>query len=1005
MGELMRPIPFGKLMAWALQEYKEQNCIFGVRKEKFFKATDSSMCIFDTNISSPVGPAAGPNSQLAQNIVAAYLAGSRFIELKTVQKMDGAELRACISRPCINAEDEGYNVEWSTELTVQEAYDEYAKAWVALFVLGKELGLSNGCDFVFNMSVGYDLEGIKTKKIDQYIEEMKDASNAPIFKESIAWLHDNVANFANVNDADIDAISPHIGNSVTLSTLHGCPPHEIERIAKYLLEEKKLHTFVKCNPTLLGYEQARHVLDTMGYSYVDFDTHHFENDLQYEDGVVMLRELRQYANERNLQFGVKITNTFPVKIQKKELPGEEMYMSGRALLPLSIHVASKLATEFDGDLPISYSGGADAFNIEAMLDVGIRPITVATTILKPGGYERLHQLAMLAQPLLNQLPKKLQAQNLQNLADDLLQDSFYQKDNRPVDSRKTESPLPLFDCFKAPCKDGGCPIEQQIPEYLQLVSRENFAEAFRVIAIDNALPSLTGTICNHNCQHKCTRLDYDHPLQIRSAKLLAANAAQEEYTREITALPLQSNKKVAIVGAGPAGIAAANYLRRNGIAVTVFEKREKPFGIVEYVIPEFRIDGNALQRDYEMALKRGAEFRFSCEQKNPSTLLEEYDYVILAVGAWEEGPAAVSEGQELTVDALRFLEDSKAGVCKNKLGKRVAVVGGGDVAMDCARVAKRAKGVENVSLVYRRTRQFMPASKEEIQLAREDGVDIVELHAPLSFNGSALECEKMQLGNWDESGRRGIIGTGEKVSLAFDSVICAVGARVDNSLFETMGLALDARKGVQLNDALESSMPGLYVAGDCKSGPATIVSAMGDAKTITKDILRKENLPHDFERIALPLSCKEAAFRKGIMRKASHDKNDASRCLSCEQICEICCDVCPNRANIAIQVPGFENQMQVVHIDGMCNECGNCGIFCPHKGNPYLNKFTMFWSEADFDHSENCGFLPLSQNRFRLRLEDKSVCEADLHDGNLPKQMVAIIESLQKNMPYLFINQ
>ncbi len=1001
MGEMMRPIPFGKMIHWALREYKEQGRIFGVRKEKFYVGKQPLTSIFGTEITSPVGPAAGPNSQLAQNIVASYLAGSRFIELKTVQKMDGAELRACISRPCINAEDEGYNVEWSTELTVQEAFDEYVKGWVALFVLGKELGLSNGCDFVFNMSVGYDLEGIQTKKIDDYIEGMKDASHSPIFKECLAWLRENIEQFENVCLEDIDAISPNVGNSVTLSTLHGCPPAEIERIAKYLLEEKKVHTFVKCNPTLLGYSEARRVLDEMGYEYVAFDTHHFDNDLSYADGVEMLKELQEYAKKRNLQFGVKITNTFPVQIQKQELPGEEMYMSGRALLPLSIHVASKLATEFDGKLPISYSGGADAFNLADMLTVGIRPITVATTILKPGGYERLHQLAMLSEPLAGSLPSHINATNLAALANQLLRDPFYQKDNRPVDSRKTDSPLPLFDCFKAPCKDGGCPIEQQIPEYLQLISHEKYSEAFRVIAIDNALPGLTGTICNHNCQNKCTRLDYDHPLKIRHAKLLAANAAQDAYTKDILPSSLRSDKKVAIVGAGPAGIAAANYLRRNGVAVTVFEKREKPFGIVEYVIPAFRIEENILQRDFDMAVKRGAEFRFGCEIQNPADLRKEYDFVIVAVGAWKEGPAAVSQGQELTLDALRFLEDSKAGTMAHSLGKRVAVVGGGDVAMDCARVAKRAAGVENVTLVYRRTRQFMPASKEEIELACLDGVDILELHAPLRFDGSSLACEKMQLGAWDESGRRSILGTGEEVSLSFDTVICAVGARVDSSIFETTGLSLDSRNRPELSNALESSMAGLYIAGDCKRGPSTIVAAMGDAKAITKDILQKLSLSHDFERISLPLSDGEANFRKGIMRKASSEYTDTSRCLSCEQLCELCCGVCPNRANISVALPGFSANAQIVHIDGMCNECGNCGIFCPHKGNPYKDKFTLFWTEEDFNDSENRGYLPLDGQLYRFRLEDGTVCDADLNDARLPKEMVAVIQKIEQDMPYI----
>ena len=317
MSEIMRPMSFAQIMTWALREYNRHGRIFGVRKEKFYVNTSGTrMSIFGAALGSPVGPAAGPNSQLAPNIIAAYLTGSRFMELKTVQKIDGEELRKCVPRPCINAQDEGYNVEWSTELTIPEAFEEYAKAWIAIHALAKVAGVANERDFAFNMSVGYDLEGIRSPKIDNYIESMKNAADTPVWKESIAWLRDNIGDIPNVELADIDAISPRISDSVTLSTLHGCPPEQIELMAKHLLQEKKVHAFVKCNPTLLGYEKARALLDGMGYDYVAFGEHHFKNDLQYADAIGMLGRLMEYAAERNRAFGVKITNTFPVKITR-----------------------------------------------------------------------------------------------------------------------------------------------------------------------------------------------------------------------------------------------------------------------------------------------------------------------------------------------------------------------------------------------------------------------------------------------------------------------------------------------------------------------------------------------------------------------------------------------------------------------------------------------------------------------------------------------------------------
>lgn len=1001
MSELMRPMPFNHLMNWALQEYHEQGRVFGIQKEKFYKNTSGAhITLFGEKLASPIGPAAGPNSQLAQNIIASYLAGSRFVELKTVQKMDGDELRACVPRPCINAQDEGYNVEWSTELTVPQALEEYVKAWLAIHVLAKEFGLANGRDFAFNMSVGYDLDGIQTEKINNYIEGMKDASHTDVWQNSMDWLNQNMGRFSKVTAADVAAISPQVSNSITLSTLHGCPPAEIERIAKYLLDEKKVHTFVKCNPTLLGYEFARNILNEMGYSYVSFDEHHFQNDLQYTDAVAMLKRLLAFGKERNLSFGVKITNTFPVQIKRKELPGEEMYMSGRALFPLSINVAAKLAQDFDGKLPISYSGGADAFNIKGILRTGIQPITVATTILKPGGYERLQQLAEMLEPIMRPEWLGVNKEELATLAADVPSEAFYRKENRPVTSRKTEVPLTLFDCFQAPCKNGGCPIQQQIPEYLRLVAEGKYTEAFEVIAIDNAAPSVTGTLCNHACQGKCTRIDYDSSLEIRNAKLLAAGAAEEAYTHSLQAGELKTDKKAVVVGAGPAGIAAALFLRRSGVAVTVLEKRARPFGIVEYVIPEFRISADAIQRDFAMAEKQGVNFQFNVKDVDVAKLRGEYDFVVLAVGAWKEGIPAVKTGQEHLWDALDFLEKSKEANCQLTLGKRVAVIGGGDVAMDCARAAKRAPGTSEVTLVYRRTREFMPASPEEIRLAVEDGVEILELHAPASYNKETLSCEKMALGEWDASGRRGIVGTGEKVELPYDTVICAVGAQVDNTLFEAAGIALDGKGRPVVSHACESSLPGVYIAGDCKAGPSTIVGAIADAKHAAIDILAKLNLPNHFERVEQPQALDTLYERKGRLVPATEENIDGYRCLACDTLCEICCDVCPNRANVRIVVPGFANPHQILHVDGLCNECGNCGIFCPHQGNPYQDKLTVFWSEADFEDSKNRGFLRLENGQYKLRLEDGEIITASLSDAKVPPQWASLINTVVTQYPY-----
>ena len=1062
MSEIMRPITFPGLISRVKGEYNNHGSVFGIRKEKFFRPASgengngvSGLELFGTRVASPLGPAAGPHSQLAQNILTAYLAGARFIELKTVQPMDGEELRKAVARPCINSTDECYNVEWSTELTVAEAQEEYIKAWFLCHIFAKEFDIAEKCDFIFNMSVGYSLEGIKSAKIDSYIEGLKNARNTDVWKRCYEYIAANVAGsgtaaaFKRFTKKDLDDVSPVVSNSITLSTLHGCPREEIEKIAAYLLTEKGMHTYIKCNPTLLGYETARRLLDEMGYNYVSFDDHHFKNDLQFNDAVDMLRRLKAFAAERKLGFGVKITNTFPVQIKKSELPGEEMYMSGRALFPLSINVAKRLSDAFSGELPISYSGGADFFNLREILETGIRPVTLATTILKPGGYERLAQLSELAEKTIagtngaSAPGGVIDVKAISALVESLPGRKRYRKEYRQTGSVKPNSSfliphssLPLFNCFKAPCREDDCPIHQNIPEYLAAVAAGKYSEAFGIIARDNTAPSITGTICDHRCQHNCTRLDYEDPLQIRQAKLCAAENAEEEFTASITPVKIKTEKSSAIIGAGPAGIAAAVFLRRNGVPVTVYEKRDRPFGIVQHVIPSFRISDEAIFRDFQMAVKLGVEFVFNTTVSSISEQQKKHPFIVIATGAWtEENPFPTSNSPLPAsysplpaphfIDALRFLEDSKKSKCSLDLGKKVAVLGGGDVAMDCARAAKRNRGVESVAIVYRRTREFMPSQHEEQDLALAEGVLFMELLAPESYTSGILVCKVMRLGAYDDSGRRSIEETGKISELPFDTVIGAVGARVDTKQFTENGIALN-RKGLpEVNASGETSLPGVYVAGDCKAGAATVVKAIAGGKAAAADILRKIGLEVDFSpeadgpvyELSPQPDINDLYFKKGVISEAKKDSTDAYRCLSCNSLCEICVDVCPNRANTMIELQGQEGfhketgllresgfpgkTHQIVHIDRMCNECGNCAVFCPHTGKPYKDKFTIFSNKEDFADSENPGFIKTGPDTYKIRMEDKSTKDYNRGDGNIPKTWISMLDTIETKYGYL----
>ena len=996
MSDIMRPIPFGQLMNWVLTEQKSQGTVFGV--SKLTRYTDGqARPIFGEKIESPFGPAAGPHTQLAQNLIAAYAGGSRFFEVKTVQIMDGEDLSKCVNKPCITAADECYNCEWSTELYVPQAFAEYVKAWFACKLLAKELELGDPNGFVFNMSVGYDLAGIKSEKVDKYINGMMDASQTEVWKECMDWALANLDKFQNVDDAYVKAISPKVSDSITESTLHGCPPDEIERIATYLITEKNLNTYIKCNPTLLGYDFARKTLDGLGFDYIAFDDHHFKEDLQWEDAIPMFHRLMKLTGERGLEFGVKITNTFPVDVKAGELPSEEMYMSGRSLYPLSLSLAGMLSKEFKGKLRISYSGGADIHSIKKLFEAGIWPITMATTVLKPGGYQRFSQIGKELMDISYEPWTGVDVAKAQALVQEFVTDAHYQKPMKPIPSRKMDKKVPLIDCFEAPCRNG-CPIEQDIPAYLMKVNEGKYEEALQIITHRNALPFITGTICSHRCQDKCMRNAYDESVYIRTQKLKAAEGGFEALLPKLKPAAPVAGKKVAVIGGGPAGMSAAYFLGRSGVDVTIFERKDSLGGIVRHVIPAFRISDEAIDNDVKLMNAMGVKVELNTEVKSVQELFDKgYTQVILATGAWHKGSAGLEYGEEMNV--IEFLEQAKKAPDSLKLGKNVVVIGGGNTAMDAARAAKRIPGVEKVSLVYRRTKRYMPADQEELELALEDGVEFCELLAPVGVKDGVLTCHQMELGAPDASGRRSPVDTGKVVEVPACTVITAVGEKVDTELYTANGLEVDNRgKAVVNADTLESSVKNVYVIGDGQKGPGTVVEAIADATKAAKAIVPfdtesevEKNVNADYDA---PLA------KRGDLCTDCKSCDDL-RCLGCATVCETCTEVCPNRANVAIRVPGMRMR-QIVHVDGMCNECGNCATFCPYDSRPYKDKFTLFWSEEDFNNSENEGFLRLEGSKTRVRLGGQ-VKDYDVSDAScgLYEPLRKLIATVYADYAYL----
>ena len=802
--------------------------------------------------------------------------------------------------------------------------------------------------------------------------------------ESLAVLHATPVSYTHLY---IDTITPHVSGSVTVSTLHGCPPDEIERIASYLIEKKHLHTFVKCNPTILGYETARSILDSMGYDYIAFDDHHFKEDLQYADAVPMFHRLQALADKEGLEFGLKLSNTFPVDVKAGELPSEEMYMAGKSLFPLTTTMAAMMAKEFGGKLRLSYAGGADAFNIDKLFACGIWPITMATTELKPGGYQRFTQIGDKLDALDFKPFTGVDVVGIEALSLAARSDKYHVKAIKPLPRRKLYDKVPLLDCFTAPCK-GGCPIHQDIPEYIELCRKGAYASALRLITEKNPLPFITGTICAHNCMTKCMRNYYDEPVNIRATKLVAAEKGYDAYMSKITPpAPVTDGRKVAVIGGGPTGMSAAYFVGRAGIPVTLFEKADRLGGIVRQVIPAFRISDEAIDKDVALMEKMGVEVKLNTEAPSVAELKAQgYTHIFFAVGAWKAGRLDIPGN---VVPVIGWLRDMKAG--KDVSLGHVAVVGGGNTAMDAARAALRA-GAKSSTLVYRRTKKYMPADAEELEMAIADGVEFLELVAPVEQKDGKLICEKMKLGDPDDKGRRKPVPTGEMVEIPCDTVVSAVGEKVESEVFTRNGITVD-EKGIP---AFKTNLEGVYAGGDAMRGPATVVEGIADAQYFANAVIGEA---HKFAIPAKAVATREEAVaKKGVLCESA--KCEGNRCLTCNVVCQVCADVCPNRANVVIELP--DGRQQILHVDRMCNECGNCAVFCPYDSAPYREKFTLFLTREGFDESvNNQGFLPLGGKKVLVRLDSK-VFEADLDAKNdLPADIEVFIWTVLTKYAYL----
>jgi NADH-quinone oxidoreductase subunit F len=476
--------------------------------------------------------------------------------------------------------------------------------------------------------------------------------------------------------------------------------------------------------------------------------------------------------------------------------------------------------------------------------------------------------------------------------------------------------------FKSPCQHT-CPIEMDIPSYIALVRAGRFEDAYKILLQTNPFPSVCGRVCDHKCQTKCRRGNLDEPIAIKFLKRFITDNARHP---KIELVPQTRKEKIAVVGAGPAGLTAARDLTLRGYRVTVFEELPQPGGMLYWGIPSYRLPRKILDKEINDIRALGVEIRLNTRVGREITfakLEKDFHYIYLASGAHKSQKMNIpGENMKNVFGGVEFLRDFNANEDKwlkgkNKLGKKVAVIGGGNSAIDAARIAVRLGA--DVTILYRRLRQDMPAAQEEIKAAEEEGIKIEYLIAPLKIEGTkekvgSITCQRMVLGDFDSSGRKKPVAVpGSEFTLKIDSVIAAIGQIPDISFIDKkIGITINKWDCFDVGNDYKSRTPNprYFAGGDAVTGPDTVIAAIAAGHQAANDIdsaIRKANNEPAYEKparekIDVPLVIDEETIEasqmampeiSGSKRKMSFAEvelgfkkadviKEASRCLRCD---------------------------------------------------------------------------------------------------------------------------
>jgi putative selenate reductase len=1016
-----------QLLTVIFDSYNARKEIFDIPEKLFYRHWyHQSLYVerYGKKLHNPIGLASGPLTQLAQNIVTGWICGARVIELKTVHPV----ANSAPVKPSIDPVANAHNCETSSELTPEQSFDQFLTAWIIIHIIHhKFLSGKNGTTdigTIFIMSLGYTLADIRSEKILWFITKMMDCS---IEKEQkLQQLKKIYPEIFSVN------IPNQISNVFTINTYKGCSAREIEYICKFLMVDKKLFPIVKIDPILMGYNSVKAILKTEDSYDLEITDEESAETISYSESLQLIDNLQAIAKEIGVEFTLKVSNGLSCKNPAQSIPAkaETVYLTGSALHPVSVNLAAKFQSKYDGMLNISFSGGTDCFNISNLLMSGFSTITVCTDLLKPGGYGRLHQYFQeITKAFSNYQVKSIKelilksastygikesaSENLLNYAIKTLNDPSYKRNELFGISIKNSKPLDIYDCISAPCTVVN-PMHPDVAGYCHYTLKNDPDKAFASLIANNPLPGITAMAGMESFNLICTRLNYDQPVMMNDIERFIS---EYEPATEVFRPWLPRNKQeVAIIGAGAAGLSCGWFLNRLGFEVDIFESEAKPGGYIQQAVPGFRISQDTINRDINRLKTAGVKIlnNSAMNKERYETISANYDFVFIATGAPHPIPFDFQKTDiEGIMDGIDFIHKAKS-TQNYKPGRHYAVLGSNYLAADAARTARRICGSDGtVTLITPEIFEKMSVDHITLKAIEDEDIEIFDSTWVKNIVADKKIATGLELAETEPAMKNNKIvpgfilkETGAQI-FKFDVIITCPKRKAGNGFFNMKYLN-------RTSNSTATKIEKIFAGGAFSNPKSTLASAIADGKkaafeiartagiAIPKDILiQKRSI--DFDEIKIKRFHREKPVKPITVAPAERNNfepvvatlkpiralKEAARCLQCDAICNVCVNVCPNKAIVPFEVKptevniptvidnqdkpyvSFESKLpilqkhQVIVLADWCNACGICNAFCPSVGSPNLNKLRVYFNKDAFNN-ESLGLLISKTDEYKM---------------------------------------